>query len=110
MSRPDADPARLKNLTELNKLIHEPGRLAIMSFLMVVEEADFIFLLDQTGLTRGNLSSHMAKLEKAGYVEIDKEFVDKVPRTTYRLAPEGRAAFLAYRWELLDSLGAGPDK
>lgn len=110
MSRPDADPASLKNLTDLNKVIHEPGRLAIMSFLMVVEEADFIFLLDQTGLTRGNLSSHMAKLEKAGYVKIDKEFVDKVPRTTYCLAPAGRAAFLDYRRGLLDSLGAGPDK
>ena len=110
MNRSEPDPASLKNLTELNKLIHEPGRLAIMSFLMVVEEADFIFLLDQTGLTRGNLSSHMAKLEKAGYVEIDKEFVDRVPRTTYRLTPAGRGAFLSYRQGLLESLGAGPEK
>lgn len=101
----DAETEKLKNLVELNKLIHEPGRLAIMSFLSVVEEADFIFLLDNTGLTRGNLSSHMAKLEKAGYVDVAKEFVEKMPRTSYQLTPAGRTAFMAYRQGLLDSLG-----
>ena len=100
------DPGeRARRIAELNKLIHEPGRLAIMSFLAVVEEADFIFLMDQTGLTRGNLSSHVARLEKAGYVEVRKEFVEKVPRTTYRLTDAGAGAFLAYRKHLLETLG-----
>ena len=72
---PEAD--RLRNLTALDKTIHEPGRLAIVSYLAVVAEADFLFLLDQTGLTRGNLSSHMGKLEAAGYIEVDKTFVER---------------------------------
>lgn len=108
MTRPENDAARLKQLAGLDKLIHEPGRLAVMSLLAVVEEADFLFLLDQTGLTRGNLSSHMAKLEKGGYVQVRKEFVEKVPRTSYRITPEGLAAFTAYRRGLLASLG--PDQ
>lgn len=105
MNRSEAAGERLRQLTGLDKVIHEPGRLAIMSYLMVVEEADFLFLLDQTGLTRGNLSSHVAKLEKAGYVEVTKEFVDRMPRTTYRITPAGQKAFIAYRTGLLDSLG-----
>jgi len=103
------EPGALRRLAELDKTIHEPGRLAIVSHLQVVEEADFLFLLDQTGLTRGNLSSHMAKLERAGYVEVDKTFVDRVPRTTYRLTAAGRRAFETYRESLLASLEpAGP--
>jgi len=94
----------LKSIAGLDKTIHEPGRLAIMSFLFVVDEADFIFLLDQTGLTRGNLSSHMSKLEKAGYVEVDKMFIKKIPRTTYHLSEPGRQAYLAYRSQLLESI------
>ncbi len=102
MNRPD--PEDLRRLAGLDKVIHEPGRLAIVSYLAVVEEADFLFLLDQTGLTRGNMSSHIAKLEKAGYVEVDKAFVERVPRTTYRLTTAGREAFDAYRINLLGSL------
>jgi DNA-binding transcriptional ArsR family regulator len=105
MSNPDDHAARARNIADLNKLIHEPGRLAIMSYLAVVQEADFIFLMDQTGLTRGNLSSHMAKLEKAGYVEVRKEFVEKVPRTSYSLTAAGKEAFQLYRKRLLESLG-----
>jgi len=104
MSTPD--PA-LRNLAGLDKVIHEPGRLAVVAHLHAVAEADFLFLQDQTGLTRGNLSSHMAKLESAGYVEIEKTFVGKTPRTTYRLTPAGRNAFASYRAELLAALGEG---
>jgi len=103
MERPDADGLRL--LAGLDKVIHAPGRLAIVSYLAVVEEADFLFLLDLTGLTRGNMSSHLARLEKAGYVEVDKTFVEKIPRTTYRLTAPGRKAFATYRADLLGSLG-----
>ena len=106
MSNPDRPADDLKNLTGLDKLIHEPGRLAVMAFLYVVEETDFLFLMDQTGLTRGNLSAHMAKLSAAGYVDVQKMFVNNIPRTTYRLTDAGRAAFKAYRQGLVDTLNA----
>lgn len=82
---------------ELDRLIHEPARLVLVSNLYVVDEADFVFLSRRTGLTDGNISSHMSRLEAAGYVAIDKAIVGKRPRTTYALTPEGRAAFERYR-------------
>ena len=82
---------------ELDRLVHEPGRLAIAAVLNAVDQADFLFLLKQTGLTRGNLSSHTAKLEAAGYIDIEKTFVEKVPRTVYRLTPAGQKALDRYR-------------
>ncbi len=82
---------------ELDRLIHEPARLVLVSNLYVVEEADFVFLSRQTGLTAGNISSHMTRLETAGYVRIDKTIVGKRPRTTYSLTDGGRAAFERYR-------------
>ncbi len=84
-------------LENLDRLVHEPARLMIMAHLYVVESGDFTFLSNQTGLTHGNLSSHMSRLEKAGYIEIEKEFVDRKPHTMLRLTPEGRAAFREYR-------------
>ncbi|MFX1559797.1 MAG: winged helix-turn-helix domain-containing protein [Promethearchaeota archaeon] len=82
---------------EIDKLIHEPARLKIMAQLYVVEEADFIFLMRQTGLTWGNLSSHMSKLEAAEYIEVRKEFLDKKPHTILKLTSKGRDAFRNYR-------------
>ena len=82
---------------EIDKLIHEPARLQIMTQLYVVEEADFLFLMRKTGLTWGNLSSHMSKLETAGYIEVKKEFQDKKPHTILKLTATGRAAFENYR-------------
>lgn len=82
---------------ELDRLVHEPARLVLVSNLYVVEEADFVFLSRQTGLTAGNISSHMSRLERAGYVSIDKTIVGKKPRTTYALTPAGRSAFERYR-------------
>jgi len=81
----------------IDRLIHEPSRLRLMSLLYVVDEADFVYLSIQTGFTSGNISSHMTKLEAASYVELDKAFVDRKPRTIYRLTPEGRKALDAYR-------------
>ena len=81
----------------LDRLIHEPARLVLVSNLYVVDEADFVFLARQTGLTAGNISSHMARLEEAGYVSIDKTFAGKRPRTVYRLTKTGRVAFEQYR-------------
>ena len=83
--------------TGVDRLIHEPSRFMIMAHLYVVESADFIFLIRQTGLTWGNLSSHLSKLEAADYVVIEKEFLDKKPHTLVRLSDEGRGAFDEYR-------------
>ncbi|MFH0765544.1 MAG: transcriptional regulator [Calditrichota bacterium] len=86
----------LPPLESLDRHIHEPARLQIMAYLSVVENADFIFLLNQTGLTRGNLSAHLTKLEAAGYVSIKKEFVKRLPRTVLALTRQGKAAFQDY--------------
>ncbi|MGD8922080.1 MAG: transcriptional regulator [Candidatus Zixiibacteriota bacterium] len=93
----------------IDRTIHEPARLMIMAYLYVVDSADFLFLERQTGLTRGNLSSHLTKLETAGYVEITKEFVEKIPRTILRLTPTGRAAFQEYRQSMREILDGLPD-
>ncbi len=89
---------------DLDKLIHEPARLQLMAQLYVVEEADFVFLMRRTGLTWGNLSSHMSKLEEAGYIEVNKEFQGKKPRTVLRMTEAGREAFDTYRSALDDVL------
>ncbi|MHA1959862.1 MAG: winged helix-turn-helix domain-containing protein [Candidatus Thorarchaeota archaeon] len=82
---------------EIDKLIHEPARLRIMTQLYVVERADYVFLMGQLDLTWGNLSSHLSKLEAAGYVEIDKGYEGKKPRTVLCLTEKGREAFQDYR-------------
>lgn len=84
-------------MLNIDRLIHEPARFVIMIHLFVVEEADFVFLARQTGLSAGNLSSHMSKLEGAGYVRVTKTFLGKRPQTIFRLSETGRAAFTAYR-------------
>ena len=81
---------------EIDKLIHEPARLKILAQLYVVESADFIFIMRQTGLTQGNVSGHLTKLEDAGYVEIKKGYVGKRPQTMISLTKEGREAFKKY--------------
>lgn len=91
----------------LDRVIHEPARLVLVSNLAVVDEADFVFLSRQTGFTAGNISSHMARLEEAGYVAVAKTFVGKRPRTIYRLTSAGRKAFERYRGHVAELL-AGP--
>jgi len=80
----------------VNRLIHEPARMAVISLLSVVEESDFTFLMNSTGLTQGNLSSHLAKLEEAGYVEIKKTFKGKRPHTVARLTDSGQKELNQY--------------
>lgn len=94
-----SDPLQdaLEPIANIDRVIHEPARLMIMAFLSVVEKADFIFTMKQTGLTRGNLSTHMSKLEEAGYLRVEKEFVDKRPMTLLMLTPDGKHAFVDYR-------------
>ncbi len=89
-----------KQAVELDRMIHEPARLAVMALLYGAEEADFLFLLRESGLTKGNLQSHLARLEEGGYVAVDKGFVGKIPRTVCRLTPVGRLAFKRYRRDL----------
>ena len=84
-------------MDKFDKLIHEPARLLIMVHLYVVESADFMFLMRQTGMTFGNLSSHMSRLEAAEYIDVEKEFVGKKPNTRLHLTDRGRAAFEEYR-------------
>lgn len=106
MSPPDGASTAL-SLAEIDRLIHEPARLSVMALLYVVDSADFIFLMNQTGLTWGNLSAHLSKLEEAGYIEVEKSFKGKRPNTELRLTPAGRQAFQAYRSrikQLLDEL------
>lgn len=88
----------------LDRLIHEPARLAIMTNLYVVESADATWLLQQTGLTWGNLASHLGKLESAGYLRVDKTFKGRKPHTTLALTDPGREALLAYRRDMLAAL------
>ncbi len=86
----------LSAIADLDRLVHEPARMAIMALLYVLDSADFTFLMNQTGLTWGNLSAHMSKLEEAGYLEVEKSFKGKRPNTSLRLTPQGRAAFHEY--------------
>ena len=97
-------------ITKIDKLIHEPWRYTLMAYLYVVEVADFLFLLRQTGMTWGNLSAHLGKLEAAGYVAIQKEFLGKKPHTTVRLSDDGRKAFEEYREKMKRVLEELPTK
>jgi DNA-binding MarR family transcriptional regulator len=87
----------------VDRLIHEPGRLAILTVLSSVRDADFVFLQRTTGLTKGNLSSHLTKLEAAGLVAIEKRFVRKKPNTNVALTAVGRQR-IARHWDQLERL------
>lgn len=87
----------LQIIANIDRTIHSPARLMILATLSVIDRADFTFLMTQTKLTRGNLSSHLSKLEETGYIIITKEFVDKIPRTLIRLSEKGRLAIQVYR-------------
>jgi DNA-binding MarR family transcriptional regulator len=99
----------LSTLAEIDRLVHEPARLAIMALLYVIESADFTFLMNQTGLSWGNLSAHMSKLEEAGYLEVEKSFKGWRPNTNLRLTATGRSAFQEYHHNLKQILDNLPD-
>ena len=84
-------------MNDVDRIIHEPARLMIVALLAGAKKADFLFLLRETGLTKGNLSNHLAKLEESAYVEIEKTFRGKIPLTLARLTPKGRSALQRYR-------------
>jgi DNA-binding MarR family transcriptional regulator len=81
----------------LDKTVHEPARLMMLSILYGIDRADFVFLHKITGLTRGNFSTHMSKLEEAGYIKVDKEFVNRRPLTVLSITPAGRSALETYK-------------
>ena len=92
--------ASIQNLSGLDRVIHEPARLVLVALLSSVESADFLYLLKESELTKGNLSVHLSRLEEAGYVQTEKTFRGKVPHTEYRLTPKGKSAFNQYRKSL----------
>ena len=94
----------LAEFAEIDRLVHEPARLMLMAVLFVVDSADFTFLMNQTGMTWGNLSAHMSKLEEAGYILVEKSFKGKRPNTMLRLTPQGRTAFQDYRQKMMQML------
>lgn len=93
----------LHNLSGLDRVIHEPARLMLVALLSSVESADFLFLLKESGLTKGNLSVHLSRLEEVGYLQVDKTFQGKIPHTEYSLTAQGKTAFNEYR-KKLDSI------
>lgn len=96
-------------LADIDQVIHAPARLMVLTYLYVVESVDYVFLMRLTGLTWGNLSTHLGKLEEAGYIAMDKEFKGKKPHTTIRLTGQGRLAFQEYKKSLQQVLNDLPD-
>jgi DNA-binding MarR family transcriptional regulator len=100
MSDSPVEFPELQRLVDIDQVIHAPVRLMVMTYLYVVESADFVFLRNVTGLSWGNLSTHLSKLEEAGYVDIEKTYRGKKPHTVIRLTDQGRTAFSDYKAEL----------
>jgi DNA-binding MarR family transcriptional regulator len=95
-----SDTNTLQGMLDVDRLIHEPARLIILSILYVLESADFLYLLNETGLGKGNLSSHLKRLEQAKYITIEKTYRGKTPLTICQLTEAGQTAFEAYREQL----------
>jgi DNA-binding MarR family transcriptional regulator len=93
-----------RKMADVDRLIHEPARLLIVTILAMVDSADFLYLQRETELSKGNLSSHLAKLEEAGYIQIEKTYREKIPLTLCSLTPQGRQAFEGYRRHIKDFL------
>lgn len=96
-------------LVDIDRTIHSPARLMVMTYLYTVESADYIFLQNLTGLTWGNLSSHLSKLEEEGYIAIEKEILDKKPHSMVHLTESGRSAFREYKQSMQQVLSDLPD-
>jgi len=99
----------LTPLSEIDRLIHEPARFQVLALLYVIESADFTFIMNQLGLTWGNLSAHITKLEEGGYVAVEKGFKGKRPQTMLSLTQEGRRAFQTYRQMMRQMLDEIPE-
>jgi DNA-binding MarR family transcriptional regulator len=98
---------QVRCINSLNRIIHEPGRLKIVAHLAGLKECDFIYLLNEIGMSKGNLSTHLTRLEAAGYIQIDKTYRGKTPLTVLRLTEAGHAAFKEYFQTLKTALNQG---
>jgi DNA-binding MarR family transcriptional regulator len=105
---PDETNATGYNLSDTDRLIHEPARYNIMALLYVVEQAEFLFIQNQLGLTPGNLSSHISKLDEGGFLAVEKTYAGKTPKTFLKLTGSGRAAFDSYREKMISVLMSSP--
>ena len=94
----------IQKIAELDRVIHDPGRLMIVALLYAVDKADFLYLQHETQMNKGTLSSHLSRLEEAGYVEVVKTYRGKIPQTLLSLTPAGRSAFEQYRKKLKEAL------
>ncbi len=99
----------LHPLADLDRTIHSPARLMVMTYLYVVDKVDYVYLTHLTGLTWGNLATHVNKLEESGYVEIEKTFMDKKPYSVIKLTGEGRKAFKNYKQKMQSVLNDLPE-
>ncbi len=106
---PEPEPLHLAPIAGVDRVVHEPGRLVVLACLAVVNRADYLYVMRETGLSQGNLSSHLAKLADAGYVSVEKTFVGKMPRTVLQLTDAGRSALRTYRDQLVGLLTQLPD-
>jgi len=109
MTNRNKDNVELHPLASIDRLIHAPARLMVMTYLYGVKSVEFISLMRLTGLTWGNLSSHLSKLEKADYVQTSKQFRNKKPHTVIELTDKGRHAFRRYRQHMQQALGDLPE-
>ncbi len=95
---------QIRTIADLDRVIHEPGRLMIVALLFAVDRADFLYLQHETVMNKGTLSSHLSRLEEAGYVAVTKTYRGKVPQTLLCLTDAGRKAFEQYRRNLKKAL------
>jgi DNA-binding MarR family transcriptional regulator len=113
--KPMNDPQRghggpeLQPLADLDQIIHAQARLMILTYLYVVDSVDYVFMLRLTGMSWGKLASHLSKLEQAGYIDIEKTYQGKKPKSILRMTERGRAAFKAYKDSLQEVLDSLPD-
>jgi DNA-binding MarR family transcriptional regulator len=90
---------------DIDPLIHEPARLKIITYLTLVESADFVFLISRTGLTMGNFSTHMSKLQNAGYIDVQKSIKENRSHTMLSITTKGKQAYKDYRKSMQGILG-----
>jgi DNA-binding HxlR family transcriptional regulator len=95
---------KTRRIAEIDRVIHEPGRLMLVALLSAVEQADFLYLQHETEMNQGTLSSHLSRLEEAKYIEVVKTYRGKIPQTLLSLTADGRQAFQQYRRRMKEAL------
>jgi len=109
MTNQQSEQTKVHLLADIDQIIHSPARLMVVTYLYVVDSADYVFLMRLTGLTWGNLSTHLNKLEEVGYISIEKTYKGKKPFTIIHLSDKGRNAFRDYKNSMKQVLNDLPD-